>query len=71
MDSIIYLSPIKNTNNKGNTKYSIKDYIIGVIDVCKNSTSWNSYNGYILIHWGRNIMNGIKWEFLNMVIILF
>ena len=28
MDSIIYLSPIKNTNNKGNTKYSIKDYII-------------------------------------------
>ncbi len=47
MDSIIYLSPIKNTNNKGNTKYSIKDYIIGIIDICKNNTSWNSYCGYM------------------------
>ena len=71
IDSITYLLPIKNTNNKGNisfpmklemaiilfvflsekqidnTKYSIKDYIIGIIDICKNNISWNSYCGYM------------------------
>ena len=44
---------------KGNTKYSIKDYIIGIIDICKNNTSWNSYNGYMK----GNTLRKNKWEF--------
>lgn len=47
INSVQLLSPIKNDFYKRNTKYSIKDYIIGIIDVVKNNTSWNSYNGLI------------------------
>ena len=39
------LSPIKNNFYKNNQKYTIRDYIIGIIDVVQNSYSWNSYNG--------------------------
>src|ERR1700722_19292330 len=48
-DSVHLLNPIKNDFYKRNIKYSLKDYIIGIIDVLKNNTSWNSYN---------KIMNG-------------
>ncbi len=47
INSVQYLSPIKNNFYKRNIKYSIEDYVIGIIDVVKNNTSWNSYNGII------------------------
>jgi len=39
-DTVHLLSPIKNDNYKRNIKYSIEDYIIGIIDVLKNNASW-------------------------------
>lgn len=45
--SVQYLSPIKNNYYRRNVKYSIEDYAIGIIDVLKHNTSWNSYNGII------------------------
>lgn len=47
VESVIFLSPIKNDFYKRNLKYSLKDYVIGIIDVVKNNISWNSYNGII------------------------
>lgn len=47
VDSVHYLSPIKNDFYKRNVKYTIDDYAIGIIDVLKNNTSWNSYSGII------------------------
>ena len=35
--------------NLETVKYKLEDYVIGIIDVLKNNTSWNSYN---------RIMNG-------------
>jgi hypothetical protein len=32
---------------KKNVKYTIKDYVIGIIDVVKNNASWNNYNGFM------------------------
>lgn len=49
IDAVTLLSPIKDDNFKRNVRYTLKDYVIGIIDVVKNNTSWNSYNG---------IMNG-------------
>lgn len=49
INAVHFLSPTKNDYYKRNVKYSLKDYVIGIIDVVKNNTSWNSYNG---------IMNG-------------
>lgn len=46
-NAVNYKSPIKNIFYKRNVKYSLKDYIIGIIDVAKNNTSWNSYSGII------------------------
>lgn len=45
INAVHFLSPIKNEYFRRNVKYSIKDYIIGIIDVVKNCTSWNSYSG--------------------------
>lgn len=39
--------PPKNPFYRRNVKYSIQDYAIGIIDVIKNSSSYNSYNGII------------------------
>ena len=47
IESVKVLSPYKNDFYKRNVKYSIKDYVIGIIDVIKNNTSWNSYSGNI------------------------
>jgi hypothetical protein len=47
INSVQYLSPIKNESYKRNVKYSLRDYVIGIIDVTKNYTSWNSYNGFV------------------------
>lgn len=47
IDSVRYLSPIKNEFYKRNVKYTIEDYAIGIIDVTKNNISWNSYHGKI------------------------
>lgn len=47
VDSVHYLSPIKNQFFRRNVKYEIEDYVIGIIDVLKNNISWNSYNGLI------------------------
>ena len=30
-----------------NVKYTLDDYIFGIIDVLKKYTSWNGYNGKI------------------------
>jgi transposase len=46
-NSVIKLSPIKNDSYKHNQKYTIDEYILGIIDVCKNYSSWNSYTGFI------------------------
>ena len=46
-ENSIKLSPIKNHFYERNVKYTIDDYIIGTIEVLKNYTSWNSYNGKI------------------------
>lgn len=46
-NSVNKLSPIKNHNYKRNVKYTLNDYIFGIIDVLKNFISWNSYNGLI------------------------
>lgn len=45
--SVQFLSPIKNDFYKRNNKYTINDYAIGIIDVVKNNTSWNSYSGFM------------------------
>lgn len=37
----------KNDFYKRNVKYTILDYVEGIIDVCKNNTSWNSYKGVV------------------------
>lgn len=42
---VTILSPIKDDFYKRNVKYTLKDYVIGIIDVVKNYTSWNKYNG--------------------------
>lgn len=47
VNSVIYLSPIKNDFYKRNVKYTIEDYVIGIIDVVKNNISWNSYSGLV------------------------
>lgn len=45
VETVQILSPIKDDFYKRNIKYTINDYAIGIIDVLKNNTSWNSYNG--------------------------
>jgi len=45
VDSVHKLSPIKDSSFRRNVKYTIEDYVIGIIDVLKNYQSWNSYNG--------------------------
>jgi len=45
IENVIILSPIKNAKYKRNVQYTIKDYVIGIIDVVKNYSSWNSYKG--------------------------
>lgn len=47
VETVQILSPIKNDFYKRNTKYTINDYAIGIIDVLKNNTSWNSYSGFM------------------------
>lgn len=47
IDSVHKLSPIKNDFYKRNIKYTLEDYIIGILDVLKNYQSWNSYNGKV------------------------
>lgn len=47
IDSVHKLSPIKNDFYKRNVKYTLEDYIIGIIDVLKNYQSWNSYTGKV------------------------
>jgi len=47
IESVQLLSPIKNDHYKRNVKYTLNDYIIGIIDVTKNFHSWNSYNGFM------------------------
>src|ERR1700753_103303 len=47
IDSVHILSPIKNDYYKRNIKYKLEDYVIGIIDVLKNNTSWNSYNRFM------------------------
>lgn len=60
------LSPIQNFFYKRNIKYSIKDYVIGIIDVLKNNISRNSYSGLIQGNTLRkNIMNGSNWEYMS------
>ncbi len=41
------LSPIKKDSYKRNVKYTIDDYIIGVVSILKSGVSWNSYVGTI------------------------
>ena len=38
---------IVDSSFRRNVKYTIEDYVIGIIDVLKNYQSWNSYNGKI------------------------
>ena len=33
--------------NLETVKYKLEDYVIGIIDVLKNNTSWNSYNRFM------------------------
>ena len=47
IDSVHILSPIKNDYYKRNVKYKLEDYVIGIIDVLKNNTSWDSYNRFM------------------------
>ena len=47
VDSVHYLSPIKNDSYRRHVNYTIEDYIIGIIDVLSNYVSWNKYNGYM------------------------
>src|SRR5262245_40324089 len=47
VDSVYILSPVKDHYFIRNKKYSIYDYAIGIIDVLKSNSSWNSYNGMI------------------------
>ena len=47
IDSVYYLTPIKNNSYKRHIKYTIEDYIIGIIDVLSNYVSWNKYNGFM------------------------
>lgn len=44
---VIEKSLIKNSNYIRNQKYSLDDYIIGIIDVLRYNHSWNSYSGII------------------------
>ena len=60
--SVHILSPIKNDFYKRNVKYSIKDYVIGIIDVVKNNISWNSYNGII----NGNTLRKKHYEFVKL-----
>lgn len=41
------LSPKKNTSYRRHIKYTIEDYIIGIIDVLNSHISWNRYIGFI------------------------
>lgn len=45
--SVQYLSPIKNDKYCHRMKYTIEDYIIGIIQVLNNCISWNRYIGLI------------------------
>ena len=47
VNSVYRLSPYKNDFYKRNVKYSINDYVIGIIDIVKNNISWNGYSGII------------------------
>jgi transposase len=47
IECVSFLSPLKNDFYKRNVKYTTYDYAVGIIDVLKNSVSWNSYNGII------------------------
>lgn len=46
-NSVIKKSPIVNLSYRRNYRFSICDYIYGIIDVLKNYESWNSYSGLI------------------------
>ena len=40
-------SPIKDQNYARNKKYTLNDYIIGIIDVMRYNHSWNAYSGIV------------------------
>ena len=46
-EAVQILTPIKNDSYKRHAKFTIYDYVVGIIDVMKNYTSWNAYNGII------------------------
>ena len=46
-EKINELQTNKNNLYKRNIKYTNQDYILVIIEVLKNHTSWNSYNGLI------------------------
>ena len=45
--AVNYLSPIKKDSYRRNVKYTIDDYVLGIVDILKNGISWNSYCGTI------------------------
>jgi hypothetical protein len=45
--AVIEKSPIKNSKYAHNKKYELEDYVIGILDILKNNSSWNSYSGII------------------------
>ena len=47
VNAVDILSPHKDPTFRRNVKYSTEDYCIGIIDVLKGSSSWNSYSGKI------------------------
>lgn len=45
--SVTILSPIKDNSYRRHVKYTLKDYVIGIIDVLRSSISWNNYSGHM------------------------
>jgi len=44
-ESVQRLSPIKDPSFRRNVKYTLRDYIIGILDVLRYNISWNNYSG--------------------------
>lgn len=59
---ILKLSPIKNDNFKRNVKYTLEEYIMGIIEVITNNISWRKYNGKI----NGRILNNKHNEFIKL-----
>lgn len=62
--SILFLSPQKNESFKRNVKFTLRDYIVGILDILKNNISWNSYSGLIKGNTLRKKHN--EWQKLNI-----